>query len=168
MILKIKFQNPNICNQKSPLTLFDRKPADFKIKIDTKDGPLKETIKLAKIGNYDVINATDGITLDEKEAFSLTYTARFASFDNLLLDIDVTTKKAKFNGRLDHGKFCEKSGTIKVDLLLCGSTSDSVMGNLKMDYLFVYPIRLQADDPIDVMWPSIGCSVFQNFANFIF
>ena len=29
-----------------------------------------------------------------------------------------------------------------------------------MDYLFVYPIRLQADDPVDVMWPRLGCTFF--------
>ena len=82
------------------MTLFDQKPADFKIKIDTKDGPLKETIKIAKIGNYDVINATDEVTLDEKEAFSLTYTARFVSLENLLLDIDVMTKITMGRGAL--------------------------------------------------------------------
>ena len=50
-----------------------------------------------------MINATDEVTLDEKEAFSLTYTARFVSLENLLLDIDVMTKKTRFNGRLGQG-----------------------------------------------------------------
>ena len=74
--------------------------------------------------------------------------------------------KVHVNGRLDAGKFIEKSGNIKVDLYNCGSSSDSVAGNIKMDYLFVHPIKLQKDEPIDTLWPRLGNGVFSLNRNF--
>ena len=71
-----------------------------------------------------------------------------------------TSKKVHVNGRLDAGKFIEKSGNIKVDLYNCGSSSDSVAGNIKMDYLFVHPIKLQKDEPVDTLWPRLGLGIF--------
>jgi len=144
--------------QKSPLTLYEHKPTSFSVKLDTKAGPIENSVRLAKLGDYNLIDGLgcdQGVELDEKDAFSLTYTARFATLENLLLDVDIRAKSQHVNGRLDPSKFCEKSGTIKIDLYSCDNSSDSVVGNLKLDYLVVHPVRLHAEDPIDVMWPRL-------------
>ena len=82
-------------NQKSALTLFDHKPSNFQLKISTKNGPIPESVKLAKIGNYDVINDENGITVEESEAYAITWSARFYSLENLLLDIDISAKSGQ-------------------------------------------------------------------------